>query len=495
MSPRPPDAADEIVLTPFAPALLESMRAIGYSFESAVADILDNSISAGAQNILIDFSPLGDPYVAIFDDGRGMDEPELNEAMRHGCTHPSQQRAEHDLGRFGLGLKTASLSQCRQLTVMSRSCDRIHLRQWDLDLIDERKDWILRCPRLDEFPDIDLVRRLHESPNGTLVLWRKLDRLTAGKSSTESALGEKADLCRDHLSLVFHRLVGTTGEGLRILLNGNPIKPEDPFFTKHKHTRTLPREAFECNGERIEVVPYILPHPSKLKRRSQQEGSALKRGQGLYIYRNRRLIVWGTWFRMTPQEELTKLARVQVDIPNSLDHLWTLDIKKSSAYPPDIVRSVVKRVIGRITDTSRRTFTWRGRRTDSEIEYAWVRLETRDGYSYTINRDHPTIKSLNNRLRPDESVHLNDLLDLLEHNFPAQALYADMAANHLPTAAKTAQGDTEHLLSQARRTLTGLGGATSEMGSFFIENLERFEPFSNFSSSVSFLKQELRNEP
>ena len=109
----------EISLTPYAPAIIESMRAIGYSLESAVADIIDNSIAAGASKINVYFNPLDEPFIAIIDDGRGMEQGELTEAMRHGGRVLNVQRQPTDLGRFGLGLKTASLSQCRRLTVVS----------------------------------------------------------------------------------------------------------------------------------------------------------------------------------------------------------------------------------------------------------------------------------------------------------------------------------------------------------------------------------------
>lgn len=487
--------ADEIVLTPFAPALLESMRAIGYSFESAIADILDNSIAAGAKNILIDFNPVGDPYVAIYDDGLGMVAQGLNEAMRHGSQHPSQTRAETDMGRFGLGLKTASLSQCRQLTVISKRDGQVNLRQWDLDLIAERKDWILRCPPRDEVDGIPAVQKLLGSPSGTVVLWRNLDRLAAGKSSTEAALEEKADQCREHLALVFHRLLGTEEKGLRIYLNGLWVEPVDPFLTAHKHTQILPEEVVPCDGIPILVIPYILPHASKLKpKHAKQAGAAetgFRKGQGLYIYRNRRLIIWGTWFRMAPQEELTKLARVLVDIPNSLDHLWTLDIKKSTAHPPDVVRAVMKRILGKITERSRRVYTFRGRQTNTDIEYAWARLATRDGHAYAINREHPLIEGLCSKLGPKEAAHLGDVLTLIEQSFPSQALYADMAGDVKIEPPKTDLQTLQVVIQMGRRMLDACGGPETTDGKNLMSRLGKIEPFSDHRSELEAIKREV----
>ena len=135
--------AEEIFLPPVATDLLESMRALGYSFESAVADLLDNSISAQARNIDIRFSPFDAPYVAILDDGIGMSSEELTAAMRHGSKNPTALRSTDDLGRFGLGMKTASLSQCRRMTVVSLKDGALSGRCWDLDHIAVRQDWIL----------------------------------------------------------------------------------------------------------------------------------------------------------------------------------------------------------------------------------------------------------------------------------------------------------------------------------------------------------------
>jgi len=489
----------EILMAPFAPALLESMRAIGYSFESAIADILDNSISAGACNIRIEFSPMGDAYVAILDDGCGMDEQGLNEAMRHGSQHPSQERAVSDMGRFGLGLKTASLSQCRQLTVLSKKNGGVHARQWDLDVISDRKDWVLRCPRAEDFQTIPLVNALLEIPSGTVVLWRKLDRLSAGESSAEVALGNKVDQCREHLALVFHRLMGTDDKGLKILLNGAKVEPVDPFLATHQHTQVLPTETVICEGASIVIVPHILPHLSKLKPKHARQAGAgefgLRKGQGLYIYRNRRLIIWGTWFRMAPQDELTKLARVRVDIPNSLDHLWTLDVKKSAAYPPGVVRAVMKRILGRIADTSRRVYTFRGRRTNIEHEYAWKRLATRDGYSYSINREHPLIDALRRRLGPEEVTHLADVLTLIEQSFPNQALYADMAGDVKVEPPTTGLATVSELVEMARRIVGALGGPKTEEGKTFLSKLEQIEPFSNHKTGLEAVREEIYREP
>lgn len=322
-----------IDLPPYAPTLIESTRAIGYSLEAAVADIIDNSIAAGAKNTDIFFFPVDSAYVAILDNGKGMNTEELNIAMQYGSKNPIDIRDEKDLGRFGLGLKTASLSQCRCLTVVTKQGDIIEGRRWDIDYVTETGSWSLLVLDDDELNAVPNIDDLKEYSTGTLVVWQKLDRLKSGEINFELALGRKIDAVREHLSLVFHRyLSGEKGlTKLKISINGEKVIAADPFL-ESKSVQAMDDETLVIHGEKIVVRAYILPHISKMtadevKTLGGKEG--LRRQQGFYVYRNKRLLVWGTWFRMMRQGDLSKLARIRVDIPNTLDGLWTLDIKKS----------------------------------------------------------------------------------------------------------------------------------------------------------------------
>lgn len=122
-------------MPPFAPVLMESTRAIGYSLEAAIADIIDNSIAAKAGKVKLFFFPIDDAYLCILDDGIGMNNTQIDAAMQYGSQSPSDIRDASDLGRYGLGLKTASLSQCRVLTVVSKQGNIIIGRRWDLDYV------------------------------------------------------------------------------------------------------------------------------------------------------------------------------------------------------------------------------------------------------------------------------------------------------------------------------------------------------------------------
>lgn len=496
LAPNPKFIVAELPAIPYAPALIESMRSVGYSLESAIADLIDNSISAGASTVDIQFRPFGEPYLAILDDGDGMAPEEITEAMRHGSRNPLDARSENDLGRFGLGLKTASLSQCRKLTVVSLKNGVLSARCWDLDFVVQTEQWLLRVPdSTDEIRKLPHVRDLESQSSGTLILWQEMDRLAAGESSIESALGQKMDQVREHLSLVFHRyLSGEPGrQKIAISINNNVVEPLDPFLTSHRATQLLPEEDFQVERQTITVRPYILPHISKLTTEELALAGGedgLRRNQGFYVYRNRRLIIWGTWFRLTRQEELTKLARVRVDIPNALDHLWTLDIKKSCAYPPEVVRINLRRTVDRIADRSRRTYTYRGRRTNSDgVLHTWSRIQGREGIHYQINRDHPAVGSLLDSLDMEKRALLETVLRTLEATFPADALYADMASDR---PRHPDDPTLEALRDLAIRMVDAVKAINGDV-SGLLQNLHVIEPFSSQPEFAAQIVKELNH--
>lgn len=445
----------EVSLPPFAPAMLDSMRAIGYSFEAALADIVDNSIAADARHVEIQFRP-DPPYVALLDDGYGMSGDELVEAMRHGGLGPHESRSERDLGRFGLGLKTASLSQCRRLTVMTRQNGEVVGARWDLDRVAQKQDWILSLLDPEDMQELPHASELASRPSGTLVVWEGLDRALAGEVNPGAALGKLIDYSRDHLALAFHRFTGdeTPDSQLEISINNRSLPRIDPFLSKKRSTRHLPPEDLQVAGATVSFRPYILPHISKMSRddlelAGGEEG--LRRHQGFYVYRGRRLITHGTWFRLLRQGELTKLARVQVDIPNSLDHLWALDVKKSTAYPPEAVRAGLLRTIERIAGESRHVYTFRGKKISrGQLQHLWQRVDVRGGFNYEINRDHPVVLE-SSVPGPGSSRSVEPLLRAIEMALPVDSIYVDMASDRV---VQTPPGDDEAfpaLLAVARQ--------------------------------------------
>lgn len=350
-----------IEMVPSASRLMGSLRDVGYDLGSAIADLVDNSIDAGAELVQINLTHKGaSSWVRIVDDGVGMTERSLDEAMRYGSRRPY---AGDDLGRFGLGLKTASLSQCKSLTVASRTTPRgrVAVRRWDLDKVSVSDSWLLEqlTPRTSPAAAIAPLR----DQCGTVVLWEKLDRLAGftnpDSSWAEAALERDAGLLRDHLAMVFHRFLDGTAPGpaLRVLVNAVHVTPWDPFSRDEPATETLAPQSlsYESRGGRrhlVRVSPFILP--SRLQYGSPEAHDLAggprrwNRQQGLYIYRNDRLIQSGGWNRLRTMDEHSKLARLAVDVPDGAEADWRLNVSKMSVSVPEPLRGELRTLLGSV---------------------------------------------------------------------------------------------------------------------------------------------------
>jgi hypothetical protein len=480
---------------PVAQTLLEAMRAIGYSFETAIADLVDNSIVVGCTRLQLLFSPFGEPYVALADDGRGMSRAELLAAMQHGSRNPLAVRDRHDLGRFGLGLKTASLSQCRQLTVLSKQGGVLSGAEWNLDVVKDTKDWTLLELDPEDLDAVPGIETLESCQSGTLVVWRSLDRALAGESDPVRALQDHVDRTRFHLSLVFHRFMEGATPDFSLAINGVRVEPLDPFLRNGRGRQAFPPETLLVSGEKVIVEAHILPHISRLTQAEIAQAGGedgLRRNQGFYVYRNRRLISWGTWFRLAKHEEMTKLARVLVDIPNSLDHLWSLDIKKSTAHPPEQVRRALRQIVDRIAERSRRVYTYRGRTAlERDVVPGWQRLELRGGrFQYRINRDHDLFNAMRETVPEESAGLLERFVQMVEESFPYEAVYADMAADRQPASDETEEQAAERLRDMAQRLLDALAHLP-EARLATLERLPQLEPFCRHPEIARSLKETL----
>ena len=417
-------------------SLIESMRAVGYTTESAIADLIDNSISAQAKHIDVQYDAAGDPYVGIFDDGCGMSASELTRAMRHGSRNPSEQRHPTDLGRFGLGLKTASLSQCRKLTVVSKHAGEISARCWDLDVVQDSGRWLVVVPTVADIQRLPMFRQLDGSDSGTLVVWQNFDRMAAGSSDLAREMTVRYAGLLEHLALVFHRFTSKEDgyDAISIKVNGLQLPNRDPFIRGHTFRQPMEGQTIRHERGTVRVTPHVLPPVSHLSADDIQLAGGLEglRGtQGFYVYRNRRLVIWGTWFRLVPKQEFFKLTRVQVDIPNSFDDLWSLDIKKSAAQPPEFIRTRLTELIPHFANASKKTLTYPGRiaRTRDYIP-VWNRTEPAHGrFRYDVNESHPAIVALADLLDVAQRRKLAILLDLISSAIPLDGIYADMCSD------------------------------------------------------------------
>lgn len=422
-------------LVPQADNLMESTRSIGYSLQAAIADIVDNSIAANAKMVSIQFPRKKHEYLTILDDGFGMTQEELIEAMVYGSKPVAQTRSISDLGRFGLGLKMASLSQCRSLTVVSKKQNSISCARWDLDFVKQEKKWLLQLPSDTDIENIPELEELKLYSSGTLVIWEHLDlMLQSANNDIESDILKKnlADVV-DHLSLVFHRYlnyyekieeqsVDSNQISLKILFNGVELEGIDPFLSEIS-SKVFPTDKISTSNE-ISITPWILPYPSKIPFDKLKKIGDLQQFQGFYIYRNKRLVIKGSWFYLNRKAELSKLIRVQVDIPNSsqIDKEWKLDVKKSSATLPENLKKYLKKTVEKLSNRSRRTFTKRAKLENLE-DGIWIRKKEESGeITYEINQNNEYVKSLLT-MHPE----LKFLLGLITSTLPYDSIYADRA--------------------------------------------------------------------
>lgn len=487
----------EICLPPSAAALSASLRDIGYSLETAIADLIDNSISAEATSVDIVCLPSGEePVLAISDNGHGMEPEELIAAMRHGSSGPRAIRSKGDLGRFGLGLKTASFSQCRKLTVLTSKNGQTSAAEWDLDKVDERDAWILSV--LDE-QEIESLPFQLSGDTGTVIIWRNLDRLfeEADGARRDEIVADKLDVVDRHISLVFHRfLSGEVGlqRSLSISVNGHPVAPFDPFCKANKATQALPREVVHIGPHIVGIQPYVLPHHSRLTRDQYdfyQNRSDFISNQGAYIYRNSRLMAWGDWFRLIPKGEATKLARVQIDFPAELDEAWTIDIKKSRARPPPQVRERMRQVISKISERSTHVHRGRGERLFQETNApVWERYAARGAIRYALNRSHPLIAVLSDSLSPADHARLRSVLDVIESAIPLEMIYTDYSVH--PRDITRGELKRNDLVEMLRRLASHLFGDGQSDAQAFLDVVRSTRLFDSHMEVVDqFIQEEL----
>jgi hypothetical protein len=409
---------------PHASSMIETFRAIGYSIDTAIADIIDNSISAECKNVWIWFEWKGmDSRITIRDDGYGMNSNGIIQAMRPGSRNPTEKRGIKDLGRFGLGLKTASFSQSRCLTVVSKLKDyKPSFWTWDLDFVAHTGKWDL----LQFIREKTFVDDLDKQPSGTTVIWENIDRLVGAMQEDNeidrNRFWEMAITVKKHIGMVFHRFIAQ-GK-LKIHFNDDLVEAWNPFMSDK--SQVLPEEPL-YDGQ-VVIKPYILPHISRIDKETYEKGEGIKgwvAHQGFYIYRNERLLVAGSWLGMFRNEEHYKLARIMVDIPNNLDDEWQIDIKKSSARPPLAIKQELNRIAKATRTRAVNVYRHRGKllnpRTENDVIPLWQEKVKHDKRFFTINREHPIVKNAIDNAG-SHKPYIKALMRLVEETIPTPTI-------------------------------------------------------------------------
>lgn len=427
-------------IIPSAAALMQSLRGFGYSPETALADLLDNSISAGANQIDIDIDWNGGvPVVAILDDGGGMSDADLRAAMCFGGKGVQYQRSTQDLGRFGLGLKTASLSQCRCLSVISRRDGTTSALSWDLDEVQERDRWEAIVP--DPLPELPLMRKLRKARQGTVVVWERMDALAGLSGLDRENFFLRIRDIGAYLAMIFHRFLSDDARRVSIRINNRAIDGWDPFERGHPATITLPSEPIRFQGSTVRVTPYVLPHRDRYRTEREFERAGGTGGwnerQGFYVYRQKRLLVPGGWLglggtRAWTRDESSRLARIAVDLDASLDGAWRIDVRKSQARPPGPLRARLMMIASSCRDKAREVFVWRGHRIPGgrsprpDDQPIWSPSTSGKKAIYRLNREHPAIRAALGH-DPARAAIVTGLLSLIERSVPVERIWLDVS--------------------------------------------------------------------
>lgn len=432
-----------------AKALLTGLRAIGYNFSTAVADIIDNSISALASEIKIFSDPLEtEPYFCILDNGCGMSAQELDNAMLPGSDRESKEDSKLELGRFGLGLKSASLSQCREFTVASKKFGKIRAMSFDLDVIERENKLMLKQLNEDEIKALPQISELDTYESGTLVIWTKFDKIEGLAKNFEDSFRAVVAESKKHVELVFHRFYNK----ISIYYNNKRVERRDPFLLGSVGRQQTGRTStISIDGSDIVVIPYTLPFANTLTSEEKAllgNPKSIFDEQGFYLYRNERLISWGSWMHMGIRSELNKLARIQVDIPSTLDSVWMLDVKKSSAKIPDKIKDIIRMAVEDSVIRSKRTTKFPGVKEQSQEYKIWDRINEHDGkIRYQINRESPAISTLSSVLGENEKKLLEIVLSQIESYLPKYSIANDNM-DSLTIVNSGADAEEEHLIDE-----------------------------------------------
>ncbi|MBT1451513.1 ATP-binding protein [Glaciecola sp. XM2] len=423
---------------PNAEFLIKSIAEQGYTLESAIADLADNSISANCNNIEILVSAEKEPFqVFIGDDGDGMTQEELYSNCRFPSSSPDDARAPLDLGRFGLGMKTASFSQTRKFTILSRQsgAETYKALTWDVDFITETGNWNLIINTEQEIDELlssyqelsaSLNNPLSKFTPNTIIIWFGLYKFesTLNESNRSKALKrEMAETVSDHLGIVFHRFIQRSKNKLKIRVNNSLVPPFNPFPEDHKGFRSIEYKQKKFGSDNVRLEGFVLPSIALDEVKTENNiwstpHKSLIDMEGVYIYRADRLILYGGWNGLIKKFPRLQLARLRVDIGNGVDHLLHLNVAKSAVIIPHDLKEAFEGYIRELTTEATKEYHNRGLRKFPERKKTteltlFNKIHTNKGPKVELNGDYPLVQSLRESLDTEQEAKFNILLRVL----------------------------------------------------------------------------------
>ena len=429
------DQDEYIPAIPNPEYLIKSIAEQGYTLESAIADLADNSITADCRNIEILVDMEREPFqLFICDDGNGMSFEDLMNNCKFPSSSPEHKRSGVDLGRFGLGMKAASFSQSRKFTVLSREkgTQKFHALTWDVDFIRETGEWRLI---VNTQVDIDHLlqgyNKLSESfinpitgflPN-TIIIWSglyKFEEYLSEKNRSKALSREISRNVAEHLGIVFHRFLENKKKPLNIRVNNTLISPFNPFPDNHRGFRSIEYKQKEFGNDNIKLEGFVLPSIALDEVKSEKNpwttsSKSLIDMEGVYVYRANRLILYGGWNGLIKKFPRLQLARLRVDIGNSADHLLHLNVAKSAVIIPHDLKEAFEGYIRVLTTEATKEYHNRGLRKFPEKKKIndlslFNKVHTNKGPMLEINKAYPLVEMLQESLSDEQNSHLNLLL-------------------------------------------------------------------------------------
>lgn len=417
--------------------LIKSIAEQGYSLESSLADLMDNSVSADADKIEVLIKTEEEPFTLfIADNGNGMDETMLKASMQFPSDSPEKERNDYDLGRFGLGMKTASFSQTRCFTVISKKkgTKTYTGRTWDVNYLKKTGKWKLVVNTQEEVAE--LIRQYHLLSEGylyrfddfeanTVVVWRGLYKFEdyLEESNRQTALKKQiTEVTTDYLSLVFHRFMERRKNPLQIRINNNLIAPFNPFPPTISDFRPIEFKQRNFSTDTIKIEGFVLPSRSIDESQNISVWTTKNRSlmdmEGIYIYRADRLIHFGGWNGLIKKTPRLQLARLRVEIGNSVDHLLHLNVAKSQIEIPHDLTAAFEKYIEELKTHAEREFFNRDIRKFSsnhkeENFQLFHRKASSKGTLLEVNSSFPLLKSLMVELNKEQLSKLNLIIRMI----------------------------------------------------------------------------------
>jgi hypothetical protein len=470
--------------------LMASMRAIGYSFKTAVADLIDNSLAAKARNVSLVLDSSESPFFYVLDDGHGMSKDDLRTAMKLAGRSVYAPRSSTDLGRFGLGLKTASLSQAKTLTVATFDAGNLIAANWDIDRVIASGEWSLKWLSPEEIDRVPGSQELFAQGKGTLVTWQNLDVFFDDVADRARHAASSLEELSRHLSLVFHRFMSGPRKRLDLILNGRTLSPFDPFLeTDAMGVQIQPSQTIQIGNSAVSVRPFILPPISKMSAKQRKLAifeEPARESQGFYIYRSERLLAWGSWYRLLGLSETSKLARIKVDTSTELDSLWKLGIMKSEVSPPPSLIKALRTLVPKFVEKAVEVSVGKSKIVISSEDSAWTVRESGDRtFRIEINRQNVLVRTFEETLDRHQLRQLGAVFSYLEKFFPAQALHHRLANDDAIEDITVSQKNLETYFNQLSEAFF-----TANLGhEEFFEMLSKVDPFASSSVAKAFLDE------